>query len=67
MALLSCYCGLARQYLLFNEFGFLRYYKENSLWKLLKNYERGPTVGSKFMALLSYYSGLARQYLIFNE
>jgi hypothetical protein len=47
IALFTCYSGLAPQGLLFNELGFHRYYKENSLRKLLWNFERDPTVGSK--------------------
>jgi hypothetical protein len=35
MAIFSCYSGLARQYHLFNEYGFHRYYKENGLRKLV--------------------------------
>jgi hypothetical protein len=34
-ALFSCYFDLARQDLLFNEYGFHRYFKENRLQKLL--------------------------------
>jgi hypothetical protein len=67
MALLSSYSGLARQYVLFNELGFHRYYKEKGLQKLLENFEGDPTVGSKFMALFSCYSVLARQHLLFNK
>jgi len=35
LAHFSGYSGLARQYLLFNEEGFRRYYNENGLRKLL--------------------------------
>jgi hypothetical protein len=63
----SCYSGLARQDLLFNEVEFHSYYKENGLKKLLYNFERDSTVRSKFMALFSCYSGLAWQDLHFNE
>jgi hypothetical protein len=67
MALFTCYSGMDPQGLLFNELGFHRYYKENGLRKLLLNFERDPTVGSKFMALFSFYSGLARHDIHFNE
>jgi len=51
MALLSCYSCLARKDLLFNEWGFQTYYKENVLRILLSNFKCDPTVGSKVMAL----------------
>jgi hypothetical protein len=35
MVLLSYYYGLAQQDILFNEYGFHKYYKENGLQKLL--------------------------------
>jgi len=63
----TCYSGLAPQGLLFNKLVFHRYYKENGLWKLLQNFERDPTVGSKVMALFSFYSGLARHDIHFND
>jgi hypothetical protein len=66
MALFSCYCGLARQDLLFNEKGFHRYFKENGLRKLLKNFEGDSTIGSKVLAFFSYFFGLEAQDL-FNE
>jgi len=67
MALFSCYVGLAQTDLLFNKLGFYREFKEKGLRKLLQNFERDPTVGSKLMAHFIRYSGLARQDLLFNE
>jgi hypothetical protein len=67
MALFSCYSGAARQDLVLNEKGFQRLYKEIGLRKLLLNFERDPTVGSKVMAHFSGYSSLGRQDLLFNE
>jgi hypothetical protein len=66
MALYSCYSSLVRQDLL-NEKGLHRLYKEIGLRKLLQNFEREPTVGSKVTAFFSCYSGLARQDLPFKE
>ena len=67
MALFSCYSDLARQDLLFNDYVFNGYFKENGIQKVLKNFERDPTVGSKVMALFRCYSSLVRQDLLFNE
>ena len=36
------------------------YFMENNLRKLMKTFERDPTVGSKVMDLLSWYSGRVR-------
>jgi hypothetical protein len=53
MAIFSCYFGLERQDLLFTELGFHKYFEENEIWKLLENFKRDPTVGSKVMVLFS--------------
>jgi hypothetical protein len=53
MDLFSCYFDLGQQDLLFTELGFHRYFKENEIWKLLENFKRDPTVGSKVMVLFS--------------
>jgi hypothetical protein len=67
MALYSYYSSLARQDLVLNKKGLHRLYKKIGLRKLLQNFERDPTVGSKVVALFSCYSGPARQDLLFKE
>jgi len=41
--------------------------KENSVWKLVLNFEGDQTVGSKVMALSNRYNGIERRELLLTE
>ena len=53
MALFSCYSGLARQDIIFDEYGFQRYFKENGLQKQLSNLSSIQRSDQKIWAFLA--------------
>jgi len=58
---------MARPDLLLTEYRFHILYMEKGIEKLMKNFDRDPTVGSKVMARSNYYSCLARLDLVLTK
>jgi len=67
MARSNRYSCLARPDLFLTEYRFHIHYMEKGLRKLMKNFDRDPTIGSKVMVLMNRYSSLARPDLLLTE